>query len=205
MSRSARDSPHLCLETRWEPYFAGAKPGRKAPAWDSLPLVSLRIRIHHRSRPSVQQLFVTEQIHVSDIIFNNYSTSARWIWDGRIGNDARSVELAIIISYPTSTSGIIISLKMSTKYREFVPTLFVKTTDFQLVFKFEQTRRVTILYWRTWYNNGSYTMMAKLIRALKLHSPMIQFLIKEDIPRGAIWRIVHSNLTCGASFSGAQI
>ena len=34
---------------------------------------------------------------------------------------------------------------------------------------------------------------------------MIQFLIKEDIPRGAIWRIVHSNLTRGASFSGAQI
>ena len=33
---------------------------------------------------------------------------------------------------------------MPAKYREFVPTLFVKTTDFQLVFKFEQTRTVTI-------------------------------------------------------------
>ena len=30
------------------------------------------------------------------------------------------------------------------KYREFFPTLFVKTTDFQLVFNFEQTRTVTI-------------------------------------------------------------
>ena len=29
-----------------------------------------------------------------------------------------------------------------TKYREFFPTLFVKTTDFQLVFNFEQTRTV---------------------------------------------------------------
>ena len=29
-------------------------------------------------------------------------------------------------------------------------------------------------------------MMAKLIRALELYYPMIQFLIKEDIPRGAI-------------------
>ena len=48
-------------------------------------------------------------------------------------------------------------------------------------------------------------MMAKLIRALELHYPMIQFLIKEDIPRGVIWRIVHSNLTCRASFSEAQI
>ena len=47
-------------------------------------------------------------------------------------------------------------------------------------------------------------MMAKLIRALELYYPMIQFLIKEDIPRGALWRIVHSSLTCGASFSGAR-
>ena len=135
---------HLRLETRWETYIADAKSGRKAPAWDSLFPVSLRIRIHPRFRPSVQQLFATEQIHVSDIIFNNYSTTARWIWDGRIGNDARSVELAIIISYPTSASGIIVLLKTPTKYREFFPTLFVKTTDFQLVFNFEQTRTVTI-------------------------------------------------------------
>ena len=53
--------------------------------------------------------------------------------------------LAIIISYPTSESGIIIVLlKTPTKYREFFQTLFVKTTDFQLVFNFEQTRTVTI-------------------------------------------------------------
>ena len=49
------------------------------------------------------------------------------------------------VSYPTSMSGIIIVLlKMPTKYCEFVPTLFVKTTDFRLVFNFEQTRKVTI-------------------------------------------------------------
>ena len=30
--------------------------------------------------------------------------------------------------------------------------------------------------WRVWYN-GSYTMIAKPIRALDLHYPMIQFLI----------------------------
>ena len=40
-------------------------------------------------------------------------------------------------------SGIIVVLKAPTKYREFFPT-FVKTTDFQLVFKFEQTRTDTI-------------------------------------------------------------
>ena len=41
--------------------------------------------------------------------------------------------------------GIIVLIKMLPKYREFFPTLFVKTTDFKLVFNFEQTRTVTIL------------------------------------------------------------
>ena len=76
--------------------------------------------------------------------------------------------MAIIISYPTSASGIIVFLKTSTKYREFFTTLFVKATDFQLVFNFEQTRTVTIYI-------GAYTMMAKPIRALELHYPTIQF------------------------------
>ena len=55
-------------------------------------------------------------------------------------------ELGIIISYPTSANGIIVLLKNAHKYREFFPTLFVKTTDFQLVFYFGQTRTVTILF-----------------------------------------------------------
>ena len=44
----------------------------------------------------------------------------------------------------TRLSGIIVFLKMPKKDGEFFPTLFVKTTDFQLVFNFEQTRTVTI-------------------------------------------------------------
>ena len=36
---------------------------------------------------------------------NNYSTGTHWIWDDR------QPKLAIIISYPTSASGIIVSLK----------------------------------------------------------------------------------------------
>ena len=47
--------------------------------------------------------------------------------------------MAIIISYPTSASGIIVVLKTPTKYKEFFLTLIVKTTDFQLGLKFEQT------------------------------------------------------------------
>ena len=53
-------------------------------------------------------------------------------------------ELAIIISYPTSASEIIVLLKTPTKYRGFFSTLLVQTTDFQLVFNFEQTPTVTI-------------------------------------------------------------
>ena len=59
---------------------------------------------------------------------------------------------------------------------------FVKTTDFQLVFNFEQTRTVTILG-EHGIMHGSYTMMAKAIRALELHYPMIQVLIKSSIAR----------------------
>ena len=81
----------------------------------------------------------------------------RW-W---IAKEACSAAIAIIISYPTSA------------------TLSVKRTDFQLDFQlvnFEQTRTVTIFG-----HHGiivKYTMMAKPIRALELHYPMIQFLIK---------------------------
>ena len=65
------------------------------------------------------------------------------------------MDLAIIISYPTRASGIIVLLKTPTKYGEFFPTLFVnKTTEFQLVFHFEQTRTVTIF--------GEYGIMAHI-------------------------------------------
>ena len=82
-------------------------------------------------------------------------------------------DLAIIISYPTSASGIIVLLKTPTKYREFFQTLFVKTTDSQLVFNFEQMRTVTIIFGDC--RIMGHTMMAKPIRALELHYPMIAF------------------------------
>ena len=54
-------------------------------------------------------------------------------------------EMAMIISYPTSASGIyFVLLKTPSKYREFSPTLFEKTTDFQLVFNFERMCTVTL-------------------------------------------------------------
>ena len=48
------------------------------------------------------------------------------------------------VSYPTSMSGIIVLLKMPTKYCEFVPN-FVISTEFHLVFDFEQMHTVTII------------------------------------------------------------
>ena len=53
-------------------------------------------------------------------------------------------EFATIISYPISASGIIVLSKTPTKYREFFPTLFIKTTDVQLVLNFKQSRTLTI-------------------------------------------------------------
>ena len=44
-----------------------------------------------------------------------------------------STSLGITISYPTSAGGIIVLLETPTEYREFFPTLFVKSTYFQLV------------------------------------------------------------------------
>ena len=79
--------------------------------------------------------------------------------------------LAIIISFPTSASGIIVLLKTPTKYRKFLPTLFVKTTDFQLVFNFERTRTVTIF--------GNYGIIALVQWSLPI---IIVFLLTQDDP-----------------------
>ena len=95
---------------------------------------------------------------------NNYSTRVCWIW------------VAIIISCPKSPSEIIVLLKKPTEYWEFFPTLFVKTTDVQLCFLFWADAYSYQIIWRARYSS-SYTMMAKPIRALELHYPIIKFLI----------------------------
>ena len=54
-------------------------------------------------------------------IINNYSTSACWIWE------ASSAELAIITSYLTSASGMIVLLKRSQNLDESPRPYFVRT------------------------------------------------------------------------------
>ena len=68
-------------------------------------------------------------------IFNNYSTSARWTdmrWQR--ANEERSTEMAIIIPYPTSASGITVLSQTPTKFRELFPTLFAKNNRFSARF-----------------------------------------------------------------------
>ena len=71
-------------------------------------------------------------------------------------NDDPILDQKMSFSTPTSASGIIVLLKMPTKYREFFRTLFVKTTDLELVFNFEQARTVTIF--------GEHGVMARIPR-----------------------------------------
>ena len=76
----------------------------------------------------------------------------RWL----TANEACSADLGLLISYPTSASGIIVLLKTPTKDRKFFPTLFVNTTDFQLFLFGADAYSYHI--WRAWYN-GSYTLL----------------------------------------------
>ena len=62
----------------------------------------------------------------TDQLFNNYTTSLLWIQDGRSANEARTAELAIIVSYPTSASGIIVLLKNAPKISRIRPDLICK-------------------------------------------------------------------------------
>ena len=58
-------------------------------------------------------------------MFTSFTCQTASLQSAFVPHQAHSAKLAIIISYPTSTSGIIVLLKTPTKYREFFPTLFV--------------------------------------------------------------------------------
>ena len=88
-----------------------------------------------------------------------------------IANEACSVELVIIISYPTSASRIIVLLKT-------IQEISLDLADFVLQKQPEDNLMVAIF--RAW-NNGSYIMVAKPIKSLELHRTNVQFLLKIDI------------------------
>ena len=80
--------------------------------------------------------------------------------------------LAIIISYPTSASGIIVLLKIINKI------MLLDFADFAWLEQLEGNLMDAISW--VWYN-GSYTIAAKPIKMLEFHYTMIQFLINTDI------------------------
>ena len=90
--------------------------------------IKISIKNDNWFRQHLDRICTVETVRRSGI-FNNHSTSACWIWVG----------------YNHLISEINVLIKTPAKYREFFPTLFVKTTDFQLVFNFEQTRTVTLI------------------------------------------------------------
>ena len=97
--------------------------------------------------------------------------TATWnLFVKQIANEARSAELAIIISYPTSSSGIIVSLKTLHNCRKLDRNGNKNATKI-----------VAYVYHicRAWYN-GSYTIAAKPIKTLELHHTMVQFLINKQ-------------------------
>ena len=73
--------------------------------------------------------------------------------------DSLSVELATIISYPTSATGII-----------FLENTEEKFLDMILLISLYDSLMVAIT--RVWYN-GSYTMAPKRIKSLEMHYKII--------------------------------
>ena len=71
-------------------------------------------------------------------------------------------------SYPTSANGIIVLLK--------TPQNIEKSTKLRKERESAKNHAFAYHTCRVWYN-GSYTMMAKPMKTLQLHYPMIQFLI----------------------------
>ena len=95
-----------------------------------------------------------------NIIFNNYSTSARLIWLGYNHHISNKHEWNNCF------------IKNAHKISRNLPDLICKNIRFSACFQF-WVEAYSYHIWRAWYD-GSYTMMYWPIRALVLHYPMIQ-------------------------------
>ena len=100
------------------------------------------------------------------LLFNNYSKSARWIWVG----------YNHLISNKREWNNCFI--KNAHKLSRILPDVICKNNRFSASFKFWADSD-SYHIWRAWYS-GSYTIMAKPIRALELPYPMIHFLTIRD-------------------------
>ena len=86
-------------------------------------------------------------------------------------NEARSTDLAIIISYPTSVSGIIVLLKTPTKSRWISPTRKNRkrqgTSAIHMSHVYQNCQRANGLAWTAWMKNQN--IVAMNISFLKTH------------------------------------
>ena len=91
----------------------------------------------------------------------------RW----KIAKEARSAELAIIISYPTSASGIIVLLKTPTKSRWISSTRTNRkrqgTSAIHMSHVYQNCQRANGLAWTAWMKNQN--IVAMNISFLKTH------------------------------------
>ena len=113
--------------------------------------------------------------------------------------DSQRGELAIIISYPTSASGIIVLSKKKHQYSlKSGHVLFCKILSWTAIVslhgkKFQNFSCCADIHMYTyhicractWYN-GSYTMATKPIKFLELHYTMTQFVIKLHRQEGTL-------------------
>ena len=90
----------------------------------------------------------------------------------QIANEARSAELAIIISYPTSASGIIVLLKTSTTSRWISPTRTNRkrqgTFAIHMSHVYQNCQRANRLAWTAWMKNQNIVAM-NIYSFLKTH------------------------------------
>ena len=115
-------------------------------------------------------MFPEPEYLVKGNMINNYSTSARWIWDDRWQRAGYNH----LISNKREWNNFFIKSNQE---------ILLDLADFALQEQTEDNLMVAIF--RAWYN-GSYTMAAKLINSLEWHYTMTEFLkigISQSCPR----------------------
>ena len=121
---------------------------------------------------------------------NNYCTSGHWMWyDYTHEEGKRPVGYNHLISNKCKWNNCFI--ENAHKISRILLDFICKTTNFQLVFNFDQMHTVTIIIWRVWYN-GSYTMIWWLSQS-ELWNCIIQwfwqFLIMAITPSYPLWNL----------------
>ena len=97
------------------------------------------------------------------LVSANHVTTCRFSSGKDCRNETRSAELAIIISYPTSASGIIVLLKTPTKSRWISSTRTNRkrqgTSAIHMSHVYQNCQRANGLAWTAWMKNQNIVAM----------------------------------------------